>query len=101
MMGKRAAETMARSETLTWGRLREIVEATCDRSAVCPINPQLTMGYCQDLYLEITSNRDATEIPEAWRTDVYSHRAGAVKPSRDFLQVANLLRIFGPPRDAS
>jgi hypothetical protein len=97
MMGKRAAQELARKQTLTWGDLYSLVSAPCDRSATCPINAQLTMGYCQDLYGEITGKRPSAEVPRVWRSDVYARDPNAMKPSGDFLTVQSILRIFGPP----
>ena len=94
-MGKQAAQKLAREERLTWAEQKAMVDRPCDRGAICPINPQLTMGYCQDLYQEVTAKREQSEAPKAWRQDVYSRRPGAVKPSGDFLTVSNILRIFG------
>ena len=96
-MGKRAAQELAREQRITWGELHQLVVAPRDRSAVCPINPQLTMGYCQDLYAAVAGSHESSHVPDPWRQDVYSSRAGAVKPSADFLTVSNILRIFGPP----
>lgn len=72
MMGKRAAQDLARNQRLTWGDLYSLVSAPCDRSAICPV----------------TGKRPSAEVPRDPR---------AMKPSRHFLTVQNILRIFGPP----
>lgn len=96
-MGKIKAQKLAREERLSWGDLLALVNAdTHSDAAPCPVNPELSYGYCRDLYRKIIAERTADEKPAAWKTDVYSKHAGAVKPWMDFLIVVNILRIFHP-----
>lgn len=95
-MGKQKAQALAREEKLTWEQLLAIVNAGPSDDEACSINPSLTVGYCRALYRTIIADRLSEEKPKAWRPDVYSRRPGAVKPSKDFIIVTNILRIFHP-----
>lgn len=100
-MNKHKAQTVAREERLTWSELLALVN-NCQRpdNEVSVLNPQITVAYSRDLFRKICLERDQNEKPKAWRLDVYSRHPGAVKPSRDFLIVTNILREFGIAREA-
>lgn len=95
-MGKQKAQALAREERLTWADLLALVNAGPPDDEPSSVNRALSIGYCRDLYRKVIAEREASHVPQAWRVDVYIHQAGAVKPSKDFLIVTNILRDFHP-----
>lgn len=92
VMGRRAAQEKARAETVSIGELRAMIEAARTRGGMGRVNPTLPMHQVCDIYERALDGRPDDEVPKAWRSDYYSRRDNAVKPSRDFLIVCNILR---------
>ena len=95
-MNKIAARKQAQSETFTIGALRDLIAAARRRpDRPSAVNGAISLARACDIYEHALEGRSATEIPKAWRPDVYSRRAGAVKPTRDALIITNILRDCG------
>lgn len=91
-MNRQAAHLKARTETLTIADLREMISEARLKGGMSKVNKAFTVGQVCDIYEAALAGRADTEIPKAWMPDIYSRHPGAQKPSRDFLQVVNILR---------
>lgn len=94
-MNKKAAQELARSETLSIGDLRKMIDEGKSKGGMSSLNPSITMEMSHQIFSNVFEGRDDSEIPKAWQRDIYSRHADAQKPSRDFLIVTNILRDFG------
>ncbi|NNH59490.1 hypothetical protein HLI01_22405 [Rhizobium laguerreae] len=91
-MNRSAAQLKARTETLTIGDLRQMISATRGKARVSKVNPAIPIDRVLGIYEAALEGREDTEIPKAWKQDIYSRHPGAQKPSRDFLIIVNILR---------
>ena len=92
-MNRKAAQTTARGETLTFGDLRNLIRpylADCHQAS--KVNPAFTLSGAAGIYDAAIADRPDDEVPKAWRRDVYRDRD---LPSKDFLIVVNILRDCG------
>lgn len=94
-MGRIAAQKLARTETLTFGKLREIIEKASHRGGGSNVNRAFPLSRACAIYAAAIADRPDDEIPKAWRMDPYSP-SGKMVPTRDFLTVCNILRDCGP-----
>jgi hypothetical protein len=91
-MNRKAAQDRAREEKLSVGDLRQMIMSARFRGGMSKVNPAFSTDEVCDIYEAALAGRDDAEILKAWRPDIHSRHAGAQKPSRDFLQVTNILR---------
>ncbi len=91
MIGKRAAQALARDNRITIGQLRAAIYQARGTLASSAVNPAILRDTACDIYAAALQGRSDADIPQAWRPDPYSP-SGALKPSRDFLLVTNILR---------
>lgn len=91
-MNRSAAQLKARTETLTIGDLRKTIASARARGGMSKVNPAFSLDEVCDIYEAAIAGRAETEIPKAWKADIYSRHPGAQKPSKDFLIVVNILR---------
>lgn len=91
-MNRAAAKKKAQEETLTIGELRQMISAARLKGGMSKVNPAFTIDSVCDIYDGALEGRLDDELPKAWRRDIYSRHADAVKPSRDVLIVTNILR---------
>ena len=95
MMGKRAAQALAREERLCWGDLLTMILRTPpDTPGISVINSTMPRAKIRELFVEGVTMHELTEVPKMWHG--YNQR-GAKKPTAYFLFVTNILREFGPP----
>lgn len=94
MMGKTRAASVAREERLTWADLKAMIDAYPKAGRVSSVNAIFTLDRIAEIHLAVIAERNPTEVPKMWRTDPYS-RSGKQKPTREFLNVTNILRDFG------
>ena len=92
MMGKRAAQAVAREERLTWDNLKAMLDKAEGCTGQSTVNAAIALDVVRLIHLRAIADRDLAEAPKMWSRDIYSR----VKPSRDFLSVTNILRDFGP-----
>lgn len=90
-MNKAAARKLAESETVSIGKLRQMIEEKRGSIGMSAVNKSFTIEQALDIYAAALGNRSDDEIPKAWRPDPYS-RSGKMKPSGDSLIVTNILR---------
>lgn len=91
-MNKNAAKLKAQSETLNIGDLRKMISDAKPKGGMSKVNPAFPLERVCEIYEAALDGRADTEIPKAWKQDIYSRHPGAVKPSRDVLIVTNILR---------
>jgi hypothetical protein len=91
-MNKQQAKAKMLEEQLSIGDLRRMIAEARTKGGMSKVNPAFSIDEVCDIYESALEGRDAAEVPKAWRPDVYSRHANAVKPSRDSLQVTNILR---------
>lgn len=91
-MNRSAAKLKAQTETLTIGDQRGMIAKASVKNGMSKVNPAFTIARVCEIYEAAISDRPDTEIPKAWKPDIYSRHPGAQKPSRDLLLVTNILR---------
>ena len=94
MIGKQKAHAIAREERLTFGDLKVMIAAAATKNGMSSVNRQFTLARVCEIYAAALDGRPDVEVPKAWRPDPYSS-SGAVKPSKNFMIVTNILRDCG------
>lgn len=90
-MNKREARKQAENNFRSIGELRQMIASARGRGGMSRVNSCFTLEQVLDIYDKALKERDADEVPAGMVRDIYS-KTGRMKPSRDSLKIANILR---------
>jgi hypothetical protein len=96
-MNKTKARKLSQEGKLSIGELRAMIRNARTRTGMSSVNPALPIQRVLDIYDAALAQRPDAEVPAGMKCDPYT---GRMRPSRDSLIIANVLRdcAFAPEK---